>query len=105
VVHEDRLAADDSSSQGSSSSTSYPVTVRVARGAGFVQGGTASVGLAVKTVKNVVTVPNSALHGSTVDVLAKGKVTTVEVQTGAVGALATQVTSGLTRVRSWCWLT
>ena len=81
---------------GSSSSTTYPVTVRVpAGGAGLVDGSSAAVSIVVKTVRHVLTVPNSALHDSTVTVLAKGKTTTVRVETGAVGALRTQVTSGL----------
>jgi HlyD family secretion protein len=83
-----------------STTTTYPVTVRVAAGAGLVDGSSASVGIAIKSVKNVVTVPNSALHGTTVEVLSKGKVSTVRVQTGAVGALVTQVTSGLTAGQS-----
>jgi hypothetical protein len=84
----------------SSSTTTYPVTVRVAAGAGLVDGGNASVSIVVKSVKNVLTIPNSALHGTSVDVLSKGKVSTVRVQTGAVGALVTQVTSGLTAGQS-----
>jgi hypothetical protein len=84
----------------SSSTTTYPVTVRVAAGTGLVDGGNASVSIVVKSVKNVLTIPNSALHGTSVDVLSKGKVSTVRVQTGAVGALVTEVTSGLTAGQS-----
>ena len=90
------LPTDSSSGSSSSSSTTYPVTVRVAAGAGLVEGGTAAVSIVVKTVRDAVVVPNSAVHGSTVDVLSRGKVTSVPVQTGAVGALVTQVTSGVT---------
>lgn len=79
----------------SSSTTSYPVVVRVPAEAGLVDGSAAAVSIVVKTVKGVLTIPNSALHGSTVDVLAKGAVSSVRVQAGAVGALVTEVTSGL----------
>ncbi|MFN2538906.1 MAG: efflux RND transporter periplasmic adaptor subunit [Mycobacteriales bacterium] len=89
------LPTDNSSSSSNASTTTYPVTVRVDGGPGLVEGGTASVGIAVKTVRDVITVPNSALHGSTVDVLSAGKVSRVRVQTGTVGALVTEVTSGL----------
>jgi hypothetical protein len=41
-------------------------------------------------------VPNSALSDGTVTVLSQGKTSTTKVQTGAVGALTTEITSGLT---------
>lgn len=89
------LPTDTSGSTSTSSTTTYPVTVRVPSGAAMVDGSSVAVTLAVKSVKGVVTVPNSALRGSSVTVLVKGKPTTVRVTTGAKGALTTEVTKGL----------
>jgi hypothetical protein len=78
------------------STTTYPVQVLVAKpGSAVVQGAAASVAITVKTVRSVLTVPNSALSDGAVMVLSQGKLVRTPVQTGAVGALTTQVTSGL----------
>jgi len=80
-----------------SSTTSYPVTVLVARpGGGFVDGGAASVSVTVKSVKSAVVVPNSALANGAVLVLSGGKAVRTPVQTGVTGPLTTEVTSGVT---------
>jgi hypothetical protein len=78
------------------STTTYPVQVLVAKpGSAVLQGAAASVAITVKTVKSVLTVPNSALSDGAVMVLSQGKLVRTPVQTGAVGALTTEVTSGL----------
>ncbi len=81
----------------SQSATAYPVTVLVAqpRG-GFVDGGAASVSIAVKAAKAAVLVPNSALSTGAVFVMTGGQAVRVPVQTGVVGPLMTEVTSGVT---------
>ena len=86
----------------STGSTTYPVTVLVAQPtAALAAGSQAAVSLVLATVEDVVTVPNSALTrsatGSTasVRVRAGGLVTSRSVETGAVGALLTEITSGL----------
>jgi hypothetical protein len=80
----------------SGSATTYPVIVSVAHpGSAFVEGGAAAVAITVKTVHDVLTVPNSALSDGSVTVLTAGRTTVTRVQTGAVGALRTQVTAGL----------
>ena len=89
--------ASTSTSTNTSSGITYPVTVLVPQaGTGFVDGSVATVSLLVKAVHGVVTVPNSAITGSVVRVLTNGKVVRTPVVTGAVGAVTTQVTSGLT---------
>jgi HlyD family secretion protein len=55
----------------------------------------ASVAITVKAVHGVLTVPNSAVSDGTATVLPAGKPVRTQVQTGAVGPLATEVTSGL----------
>jgi hypothetical protein len=64
-------------------------------GTALVEGAAASVAITVKAVKGVLTVPNSALSDGTVTVLSQGKTVVTRVQTGAVGPLTTEVTSGL----------
>lgn len=82
-------------SSSNSSATTYPVLIQVHQpGTGFVEGGTAAVAITVKVVHNVLTVPNSALSDSSMTVLAAGKTTVVAVQTGVVGALRSEITSG-----------
>jgi HlyD family secretion protein len=83
-------------SSSSGSSTTYPVRVLVATAdSAFAEGGMASVAITVKAVHGVLTVPNSAVSDGTVTVLSAGKPVRTRVQTGAVGPLATEVTSGL----------
>jgi HlyD family secretion protein len=95
VVSRVGLLPTSSSSSAGASTTTYPVVIGLAAGAGLVDGSSAAVSIVLKTVHHVLTVPNSALRGATVEVLSAGKASTVRVQTGAVGALVTQVTSGL----------
>ena len=78
------------------SGTTYPVTVLVAHpGKALVDGGAASVSIVITTVRNVVTVPNSALSNGSVAVLTAGKAVATRVGTGATGGLTTEVRSGL----------
>jgi hypothetical protein len=72
------------------------VQILVAKpGPAFVEGAAALVAITVKTVHGVLTVPNSALSDGAVLVLSQGKAAQTRVQTGAVGPLTTEVTSGL----------
>jgi hypothetical protein len=80
----------------SGSTTTYPVQVLVTQPASLPEGAAASVSITVKTVHAVLTVPNSALSDGTVTVLSQGRTSATRVQTGAVGALTTEITSGLT---------
>lgn len=83
-------------SSSSGSTTAYPVQILVAKpGSAFVEGAAALVAITVKTVHAVLTVPNSALSDGAVMVLSQGKAVQTRVQTGAVGPLTTEVTSGL----------
>ncbi len=84
------------SSAPGTSPTTYPLTVLVQTPSGsFFDGGPASVSIVVKVARDVVTVPNSALIGGTVRVTQGSSVVPSRVQTGAVGALTTEVTSGV----------
>ncbi len=84
------------SSAPGTSPTTYPLTVLVQTPSGsFFDGGRASVSIVVKVARDVVTVPNSALIGGTVRVTQGSSVVPSRVQTGAVGALTTEVTSGV----------
>lgn len=83
------------------STTTYPVKIALAATRTKLFDGTgATVSIVVREVRNMLTVPTSAVHRvgglSTVSVLRKGKAVTVRVTTGAVGADRTEVTSGLT---------
>ena len=83
-------------------SVSYPVVVRVAAPTpSLASGSTATATIVLATVRNVVTVPNSALTTLVsgtgfVQTIKDGKVTRTLVRTGAVGVTTTQVLSGLT---------
>jgi len=84
------------SSAPGTSPTTYPLTVLVPTPSGsFFAGGRASVSIVVKVTRDVVTVPNSALIGGTVRVMQGSSVVPSRVQTGAVGALTTEVTRGV----------
>jgi multidrug efflux pump subunit AcrA (membrane-fusion protein) len=86
----------------STTSVSYPVVVRVPQPtAALASGSTATATITLATVKNVITVPNSALTTLVsgtgfVQTVKAGKVTRTLVRTGAVGATTTQIISGLT---------
>jgi HlyD family secretion protein len=83
-------------SSTSGSTTTYPVRVLVPKpGTALVEGAAASVAITVRTAHGVLTVPNSALSDGAVTVLTQGKPVPTRVQTGTVGPLTTEVTSGL----------
>ena len=82
------------------STTTYPVKILLDPGtAKLYDGSGASVSIVVSAVQNVLTVPSSAVHHvaglSTVSVLKKGKVSTVQVTPGAQGTDLTEIKSGL----------
>ncbi len=82
------------------STTTYPVKILLdPSGAKLYDGSGASVSITVNAVRDVLTVPSSAVHHlgvlNTVSVLKRGKVSTVRVTLGAVGADLTQIKSGL----------
>jgi HlyD family secretion protein len=86
---------------GTSSSTTYPVVIGL-RGAaeGLRNGAMAATSIELAhSKKSAVTVPTSAVHTRntlhTVTLLDGGKVSTVGVQVGVVGAEKTEITSGL----------
>jgi trimeric autotransporter adhesin len=78
------------------------VTVLVAKpSTSLATGSQAAVEITLATVKDAVTVPNSAVTTLTtgtasVEIIKNGKAIRTVVRTGAVGATTTQVTSGLT---------
>ena len=87
---------------GTSGTATYPVAVYVAElAATLTEGSAATVALALKSVTDVVTVPNSALSstgtGSTgyVTLLENGKAVRRTVTFGAVGSATTEIVSGL----------
>jgi multidrug efflux pump subunit AcrA (membrane-fusion protein) len=85
-----------------STSVTYPVVVRVPEPtAAMASGSTATATITLSTVKDVLTVPNSALTslaaGTAIATVVKnGTATRALVRTGAVGPTRTQVLSGLT---------
>ncbi|WP_230204983.1 HlyD family efflux transporter periplasmic adaptor subunit [Parafrankia elaeagni] len=82
------------------STTTYPVRIVLKpTDARLFDGTGATVSIRVREVRDVLTVPTSAVHRSgqlsTVTVVRDGRATAVRVQTGAVGPERTEVTSGL----------
>ena len=82
------------------STTTYPVKILLDPSKAKVYDGSgAAVSIVVSAVQNVLTVPSSAVHHvaglSTVSVLKKGKVSTVQVTPGAQGTDLTEIKSGL----------
>ncbi|WP_018503583.1 HlyD family efflux transporter periplasmic adaptor subunit [Parafrankia discariae] len=82
------------------STTTYPVRIVLKSTSTRLFDGTgATVSITVKEVKDVLTVPTSAVHRvgqlATVTVLRDGRATAVRVETGAVGSERIEVTSGL----------
>jgi multidrug efflux pump subunit AcrA (membrane-fusion protein) len=84
-----------------SSTVSYPVVIAVAKaGAALATGSRAQASIVIGTVSGVLTVTNSALtmtgtNTATVSVLINGVATRTVVRTGAVGAVVTEVKTGL----------
>jgi multidrug efflux pump subunit AcrA (membrane-fusion protein) len=88
-------SSTSSSSSSSSSAVSDPVTLRLTQtGKNLKPGMTASADI-VTSQSTGLTVPNQALHGSTVTVVSNGTQKTVRVQTGVVADSVTQIVGGL----------
>jgi multidrug efflux pump subunit AcrA (membrane-fusion protein) len=85
-----------SSSSGSSSAVSYPVTLSLDQTGKSLKAGMSATADIVTSQVTGLAVPSQALSGSTVTVeAADGTQTTQRVQTGVVGDATTQVISGL----------
>jgi multidrug efflux pump subunit AcrA (membrane-fusion protein) len=88
-------------SSTSGSTTTFPVTVQLdAGGPQLYDGAGADVRITTGTARNVVAVPNSAVHSSfggthTVTVITGGTTSTARVSLGVAGSDLTQVMSGL----------
>lgn len=88
-------------SSTSGSSTTFPVTVELAANSpALFDGSGADVVISTATAKNVITVPNSAVHTTangrhTVIIVAGDKTTTTPVTVGVVGSALTEIKSGL----------
>jgi multidrug efflux pump subunit AcrA (membrane-fusion protein) len=85
-----------SSSSGSSSAVSYPVTLTLNQTSSHLKPGMSATADIVTSQASGIVVPSQALSGSTVTVEASnGARSTRQVQTGVVGDSTTQVLSGL----------
>jgi multidrug efflux pump subunit AcrA (membrane-fusion protein) len=90
-------SSSDDSSQGSDSSgaVSYPVVVTLDQTTDGVRAGMSATADIVTSQASGIVVPNQALRGSTVTLVASGQRTTQRVETGVAGDSTTQVVSGL----------
>jgi multidrug efflux pump subunit AcrA (membrane-fusion protein) len=88
-------SSDDSSQGSSSSAVSYPVVVTLDQTTDGVRAGMSATADIVTSQASGIVVPNQALRGSTVTLVAGGERTTQRVETGVVGDSTTQVVSGL----------
>jgi multidrug efflux pump subunit AcrA (membrane-fusion protein) len=85
-----------SSSSGTSSAVSYPVTLTLDQTSGHLKAGMSATADIVTSQVTGIAVPSQALSGSTVTVeAADGTQSTQGVQTGVVGDSTTQIVSGL----------
>ena len=85
-----------SSSGGSSSAVSYPVTLTLTETGKALKSGMSATADIITSQVTGIAIPSQALSGSTVTVEDKnGKQTTQQVQTGVVGDSTTQIMSGL----------
>jgi multidrug efflux pump subunit AcrA (membrane-fusion protein) len=85
-----------SSSSGTSSAVSYPVTLTLDQTSGHLKAGMSATADIVTSQVTGIAVPSQALSGSTVTVeAADGTQSTQRVQTGVVGDSTTQIVSGL----------
>ena len=88
-------SSGDSSQDSSSSAVSYPVVVTLDQTTDGVRAGMSATANIVTSQASGIVVPNQALRGSTVTLVAGGERTTQRVETGVVGDSTTQVVSGL----------
>jgi hypothetical protein len=85
-----------SSSGGSSSAVSYPVTLTLVQTGKALKAGMSATADIITSQVTGIAIPSQALSGSTVTVETKdGKQSTRQVQTGVVGDSTTQIISGL----------
>lgn len=94
VVSIDVLSSS-SSSTGSSSAVSYPVTIALTQTTKGLKAGMSATAEIVTAQAEGVVVPTQALRGGSVTVVEDGRRTTRRVQTGVAGDSSTQVVSGL----------
>jgi hypothetical protein len=94
VIAIDVLSAA-SSSTGTSSAVSYPVTIALTQTTKGLRAGMSATAEIVTSQASGVIVPTQALQGSSVTVVKNGKRTTQRVETGVAGDSTTQVISGL----------
>jgi multidrug efflux pump subunit AcrA (membrane-fusion protein) len=84
-----------SSSSGTSSAVSYPVSLTLDQTGSKLKAGMSASADIITAQDNGVSVPNQALQGSTVTVVRNGKRIQQDVQTGMAGDSSTIVTSGI----------
>jgi hypothetical protein len=89
------VLSSSSSTSGTASAVSYPVTIALTQTTKGLRAGMSATAEIVTSQASGVVVPSQALQGSSVTVVKNGKRTTQRVQTGVAGDSATQVISGL----------
>ncbi|HEY7621878.1 MAG TPA: hypothetical protein VH834_19035 [Solirubrobacteraceae bacterium] len=97
AAHVTHIGVLSSSSSGGSSSSavSYPVTLTLDQTGRHLKAGMSATADIVTSQVTGIAVPSQAVSGSTITVVANGKQTTRQVQTGVVGDSTTQIVSGL----------
>jgi hypothetical protein len=89
------VLSSSSSSTGTSSAVSYPVTIALTQTTKGLRAGMSATADIVTGQASGVVVPTQALQGSSVTVVTDGKRTSQRVATGVAGDSTTQVVSGL----------
>jgi hypothetical protein len=89
------VLSSSSSSTGTSSAVSYPVTLALTQTTKGLRAGMSATAEIVTGQASGVVVPTQALQGSTVTLVKDGKRTTQRVTTGVAGDSTTQIVSGL----------
>ena len=89
------VLSSSSSSTGTSSAVSYPVTIALTQTTKGLRAGMSATAEIVTGQASGVVVPTQALQGSSVTVVKDGKRTTQRVTVGVAGDSTTQIVSGL----------
>jgi hypothetical protein len=89
------VLSSSSSSSGTASAVSYPVTIALTQTTTGLRAGMSATADIVTSQASGVVVPTQAVQGSTVTVVKNGKRSTQRVQTGVAGNSSTQIISGL----------
>jgi multidrug efflux pump subunit AcrA (membrane-fusion protein) len=89
------VLSSSTSSTGSSSAVSYPVTIALTQTTKGLRAGMSATAEIVTAQAEGVVVPTQALQGGSVTVVKDGRRTTQRVQAGVAGDRSTQVVSGL----------